>query len=312
MDDILVIKLGSLGDIVLAEGALHDIREHHQGDRITILTGSPYRWLFERCPWVDRVWTDARAPRWRLDRMWQLRRRLHDAGFAMVYDLQNSGRTHFYHRHLFPRVAWSGTVPGCSHHYAPVGTERGTAPLVAQLRAAGIAARHASRPRPDWMAVDAGPHLERARVKPPFAVLIPGSSSRNSNRRWPRYAELAQRLHERGYTLVTVPGPDEIEEVMGLPATPLLNAEGRYLDLLELAGVLNRAALVVGNDTGPTHIAAFLGVPGVAIFGGHVSHIKPALRDAGFRILEDRSLASITVDQVLATIDGQPLQAMRA
>jgi hypothetical protein len=49
-------------------------------------------------------------------------------------------------------------------------------------------------------------------------------------------------------------------------------------------------------------------VPGVALFGTHVSHIRPALRDAGFGILEDRDLANITVDQVLAAC-GAALQA---
>jgi ADP-heptose:LPS heptosyltransferase len=306
MDDILVIKLGALGDVVLSEGALRDIREHHPGQRITILTGPPYRRLLERCPWVDRVWTDPRAPRLRLDRMWQLRRRLHEAGFGMVYDLQNSGRTHFYYRYLFPRVAWSGTMPGCSHQYVPEPSERGTAPLVAQLRSAGIAARHASRPQLDWMAGDASGHLERAGVEPPFVTLIPGSSARNRDKRWPHFAGLAHRLRERGYTPVTVPGPDEIDEAIALPAVALFDAEGRCLDLLDLAGVLKRTALVVGNDTGPTHIAAFLGVPGVALFGTHVSHIRPALRDAGFGILEDRDLANITVDQVLAALPCGP------
>jgi ADP-heptose:LPS heptosyltransferase len=307
MAEILVIKLGSLGDVVLSEGALHDIREHHPGDRITVLTGAPYRQILERCPWVDRVWVDPRAPRLRLDRMWQLRRRLRDAGFSTVYDLQNSGRTHFYYRYLFPRVAWSGTIGGCSHPYVPAGGERGTAPLVAQLRAAGIAPRHASRPRLHWMARNASSHLARARVEAPFAVLVPGSSARNRDKRWPHYGELAHRLRERGLTPLTVPGPDEIEEAKALPALPLLDREGRYLDLLDLAGVLSRAALVVGNDTGPTHIAAFLDTPGVALFGAHVSHIKPALRDAGFAVLEASDLAAISVEEVLAAIGRQPV-----
>jgi ADP-heptose:LPS heptosyltransferase len=309
---ILVIALGSLGDILVKEGALHDLRLHHQHDRITVLTSPPYRLLLERCPWVDRVWTDARAPRWRIDRMWQLRRRLREGAFRMVYDLQNSGRTHFYYRYLFPKVEWSGTVPGCSHRYVPAGVSGGTKPLVEQLRAAGITVRHARQPRLEWLAEDASGHLNRAQVEPPFVVLIPGSSARNHDKRWPHYAALAHRLRERGYTPVTVPGPDEMDVADRLPAIPLLNAEGRALDLFQLAGVLKQATLVIGNDTGPTHIAAFLGVPGVALFGPHVSHIKPALRDAGFTILEARDLSSITADQVLAAIERQPLEAQPA
>jgi ADP-heptose:LPS heptosyltransferase len=301
--DILVIKLGALGDLVLAEGALRDIRAHHAGDRVTMLTTLPYRALGERCPWVDRVWIDPRAPRWRPDRLWRLRRAFHDGRFDMVYDLQNSPRTEFYFRHLFPRVAWSGTASGCSHPHPRDDTSYGLARLADQLRAAGVPVRFAQRPSLAWMVDDAGETLRRGAVSKPFAVLITGSSARNHQKRWPHYEQLALALRQRDCIPVTVPGPDELAFPLPAATLRLVRENGRWLDLFELAGVLARADLVVGNDTGPTHIAALLGVPGVALIrepGGYASEV---LAQAGMTVLESRDLGRISVGAVLAAID---------
>ena len=115
MRRILIIKHGAFGDVIQSEGALHDIREHHKGDDIAVMTTPPYRRIFERCPWVDRVIVDPRAPRWRIDLMRKLGQSIADEKFDMVYDLQNSARTAFYFRWFFKGVDWSGTAKGASH-----------------------------------------------------------------------------------------------------------------------------------------------------------------------------------------------------
>ena len=64
MSNILIIKHGSLGDIVQISGALLDIRNHFKNKKIYILTTSKYKNLFKRCPYVDEVLVDKRLPRW--------------------------------------------------------------------------------------------------------------------------------------------------------------------------------------------------------------------------------------------------------
>lgn len=51
-------------------------------------------------------------------------------------------------------------------------------------------------------------------------------------------------------------------------------ADGRALDLYALAGVLRHASAVVGNDSGPTHLAASLGRPGLALFGTGIAQAE--------------------------------------
>ena len=59
MSNILIIKHGSLGDIVQISGVLRDIRETHFDKKIFILTTMPYVELLSRCPYLDGVFIGA-------------------------------------------------------------------------------------------------------------------------------------------------------------------------------------------------------------------------------------------------------------
>ena len=66
MSNILIIKHGSLGDIVQISGVLRDIRETHKDKKIFILTTLPYIELLGTCPYIDGVLIDKRYPRWNI------------------------------------------------------------------------------------------------------------------------------------------------------------------------------------------------------------------------------------------------------
>ena len=66
MSNILIIKHGSLGDIVQISGVLKDIRKEHNKDKIFILTTFQYIELLSMCPFVDGVLIDKRLPRWNI------------------------------------------------------------------------------------------------------------------------------------------------------------------------------------------------------------------------------------------------------
>ena len=90
MSNILIIKHGSLGDIVQISGVLKDIRHSLEGKRIFILTTNPYSNLLKMCPYIDEVLVDKRLPRWNLSYLIQLKRMVKKYNFSYVYDLQNS------------------------------------------------------------------------------------------------------------------------------------------------------------------------------------------------------------------------------
>ena len=102
MSNILIIKHGSLGDIAQACGAIQDIYENHNNDQIYLLTTKPYFELFKKNPYLTDVILDKRLSRFNLIYLYSLMRRIKKLKISKVYDLQNSSRTGFYKRILFP------------------------------------------------------------------------------------------------------------------------------------------------------------------------------------------------------------------
>jgi ADP-heptose:LPS heptosyltransferase len=110
MSNILIIKLGSLGDIVQISGVLRDIREYHKTEKIIILTTSKYIDLFKNCPYVDDYLVDERLARYNIFYLLRLRKIINSLNFIKVYDLQNSNRTNFYKKFIFNIKDWSSSM----------------------------------------------------------------------------------------------------------------------------------------------------------------------------------------------------------
>ena len=107
----------------------------------------------------------------------------------------------------------------------------------------------------------------------PVVAIHPGTGAYSRARIWPveGFGEVARNLaHEYNARIVIVGGPDEIEIAARLEGivggASVLNLAGQT-SIHETAAVLERCDLLVGNDSGPMHIAAAMGVPVVAVFG---------------------------------------------
>jgi len=122
-----------------------------------------------------------------------------------------------------------------------------------------------AREREDGRQVLQSLGLEKERL----VLLAPGSGSEKKNWAAGRFAGLAAQLSEKGFTPLLLQGPADsaavaaVLESSGSRRPPVLADESPTT----LKGVLTHAQLFVGNDAGPTHLAALMGVPTVAIFG---------------------------------------------
>jgi ADP-heptose:LPS heptosyltransferase len=296
---ILIIKLGAFGDIIMAEGVFHDIRNHYENDHISVLTSPAYEEIYERCPWVDEVLTDPRDPRWRFDLMRKLNRRIDFDSFDVIFDLQRANRTSFYYRWFVKKASWSGMAEGCDLQYSIPPSEKISVmeEFAIQLETAGLTVTHSLSPDPSWFVDDVSEILDEAKVTEPYVVLLAGASARRTEKCWPYYDTLAERLIDKGICVLTVPGPDDFDLCRTIPGI-MLTGPHKYLDFFQLAGVLQKASYVVGNDSGPSHLASHLGVPGLAIFSGHVPAYRTGIDQGNFKYFEAEQMNLMTVGKV--------------
>ncbi len=295
---ILVIRHGALGDFVLSFGPFSAIRSHHAGQHVTLLTTAPFAPLARRSPWFDDVIVDDRPEWWNVPGLLHLRRRL--SGYCRVYDLQTSRRSSTYFR-LAGRPAWSGVARGASLPHANPDRDRmhTRERQREQLEMAGI--RQFPQPDLSWLAAAPPDAPDR------FALLVPGAAPHRPAKRWPaeRFGHLARVLHERGLVAVVVGSASEKALARTILAdTPGLDLTGRT-DLPALGALAARAALAVGNDTGPMHLAAAMGAPSLVLFSAESDPALTAPRtpDGGWAtVLREPNLADLTLDRVAAAI----------
>jgi ADP-heptose:LPS heptosyltransferase len=295
---VLVIRHGALGDIVLTFPAFEAIRRAHAGDVVVALTTAGFAGFLEKSPWFDEVMVDAKPEAWDLPGLMALRRQLR--GFDVVYDLQTSSRSARYFA-LAGKPKWSGISVGCCWpHDNPKRVFLHSRERIAeQLKVAGILAL----PAPDLGWLWGG--LEKFRLPAKYAVLVPGASAHRPEKRWPeqKFGALAVQL---AMPAVVVGGPDEakLAGVIKSFAQKTVDLTGKT-DLLELAAVVAGAALAVGNDTGPMHLAAAFGVASVVLFSGASDPALtcPRYPDGGWpSVLQAPHLSGVSVPQVVAAL----------
>lgn len=302
-DRILVIKLGALGDVIQAFGPFAAIRRHHADAHVTLLTTAPFAELARASRLFDDVWIDARPKAIELSGWLALRRRLREGRFRRVYDLQTSDRSSFYFRLFWPGPypEWSGIAKGCSHPHAnPWRDFMHTLERQAeQLKMAGID----RVPAPDFAWIEA----DAARFDPPerFALLIPGGAAHRPAKRWPaaRFGALAAWLADRGVQPVLLGLASEAAVIAAVRAAcPRALSLAGATSLFDIAALARRAALAVGNDTGPMHLIAALGCPSVVLFSSDSDPALCAPRGDRVTVLRRERLEQLPVEDVQAVL----------
>lgn len=298
--NILVIRLGALGDFVQSFAPFAAIRAHHPDAEITLLTTAPFAGLAALCPWFDRVEIDRRPAWWNVPGLLHLRRQL--AGFDFVYDLQTSGRSSRYFR-LAGRPPWSGIARGCSHPQSdPAREVMHTRERQAdQLRLAGIAAV----PPADLSFLTGRPVDKPVHS---YALLVPGAAPHRPAKRWPaeNFAEVAAFLHGKGVSPTVIGGKtdQELARIILDRCPQAIDLTGRTT-LPDLFALAAGAVLALGNDTGPMHIAAASGCRCIVLFSqeSDPSLTAPRMPDGAWpTVLRAPVLADLSTDRVVAAL----------
>jgi heptosyltransferase-3 len=257
------------GDLLLNVPAIRAVRERFPRARITLVVGRQNAAAVQGQAWADEV------------RVVDTRNFLGTLAAAARRgprpDLSIYFSTVSYSRSGALLTAWSGAPVRVGFDPARWG-ERDAARLTRALpfpesaphqseisMALARAVGAERRPPPPHFVPDRSA-LERA---PEGAVYLHPGAGKLKNR-WPadRFATVARELRARGHEVWLLEGPqdqgttDAVRDALGA-ALPLVRGES----IAHLAGRFARAALYVGNDTGPLHLAGAVGAPTVGIYG---------------------------------------------
>ncbi|MEQ8558582.1 MAG: glycosyltransferase family 9 protein [Henriciella sp.] len=312
---VLVIKLSALGDFVLALGAMRAIREHHPKAVMTLLTTPPYEGLAKATGYFQHIETDGRPKGVKATR--ELLKRIKNAKYDTIYDLQTSGRTANYFKALNLPFStpplWSGHAEDSAFfHDNPKRSDMHSIDRLAdQLKVAGIGpgkVKGGWPPMPDMSFVRRF-HGEKPSLTPayfsinePFALFIPGASAHREAKRWPveRYGGLAKHVADAGITPVIIGSKAESELAVEINRIePRARNIVTRTDLFQIVALAEKALFAVGNDTGPMHMAALSGCPGVALFATSESDPEKACpRGANIIVCKADTLDQLSVRDV--------------
>jgi len=299
--NILVIKLGALGDFIQALGPMAAIRDHHPDARITLLTTAPFVSFGRDCGYFDEIWTDSK-PRWSQIKEWAaLRNKLNSGRFARVYDLQNNDRTGLYFKLFTPKPEWVGTAKGASHRNASPERTAGHAfdGHVQTLSLAGI--DNVSVDSLEWIKGDSS-HFD---IPHPYILLAPGCAPSRPEKQWPatQFGILARTLYGWGFTPVIL---GTVQESVLVPpiqqqCPQIVDLTGRT-SLNDIVLLARDAAGAVGNDTGPMHLIAATLCPSFVLFSQHSDPVKHAPQGDHVKTITVKELSGLPASDVIAQL----------
>ena len=308
MSNILIIKHGSLGDLIQANGAIKDIKNFYKNRKVFLLTVDAYSIFMSECPYLDGVIIDKRLPRWNLLYLKKLKDKLLRYDISKVFDLQNSSRTKFYKRFIIKNAEWSSTEtslePGQNKNdfnQDPV-LDR----MEIQLKKSGIDTEFTKNIDLNWATTDIS-RLLKQYANNEYILLFPFCSVKHQNKKWPYFRELISEIkidYKNKYPILLAPGPQEIEEASKLNGKVVLD-DNKPVNIKTLVSLINKAKFVIANDTGPAHIASHLDKKGLVLFGSHTTAKKVSIENFNFKALTVQNLEDLSVETVLNEVKSR-------
>lgn len=285
---ILLVQLDHLGDAIISTALLPALKRTYPAAELHVLASPRAAEVFCRLPLVDRVHLcrdyrfDARP--WRrwlpATLLWalRLRRWRFDLGFDVRGELPLAAL--LWLAGVRRRIGWASGGGGflLTASGQPQAGRHELAARRELLRAAGVDAATREIALPNWPDEAWADRLVTSRMTAiadgdaPLVVLHLGAGT--AAKRWPleHWRTLVTRLlSQSSAALVLVGGNDDVERsrlaAQGYDSHRVLDLTGQ-LALVELAALCRRAALFVGADSGPAHLAAAVGTEVLALFSG--------------------------------------------
>ncbi|ADE16419.1 glycosyl transferase family 9 [Nitrosococcus halophilus Nc 4] len=272
MQRVLIIKLGALGDIIIATPHIKQIVRSYPEAEIWLLTAPEFASLFEEHPNLGVK----PFPRKGLQSLFAPLQWIRSQSFEVVFDLQGSDRSKmmtalsgatrryglgpgFPYTHCPPN---KGIVNGEVHSFSRLNRLLETAGLAAVQAGAYLEASEEQRLKVrDWLG-------KQGLLDREIVLIHAGSSTRWESKRWvtAHFVTLATVLEQQGITVVWVGGSEDVQLNQVLSQTAGIDASGAF-SLLELTELARHARFAVTTDSAPMHAIAAADIPVYALFG---------------------------------------------
>ncbi len=292
---ILLVRLRLIGDVVFTTPIIGALRRRYPAAHLTYLVEPGAAPAVATNPHLDAVRVVPRRRGWaRLRDDWQLARELRRARFDLAIDMHGGPRSAFLTWATRAPVRVGYDVPGrawmythCAHRAPGLHPRHSVENQWDLLTALDPQAFGPADPGRDRVVMPIAPdaresvnrRLATLGVPAGAPIVVLHVSAGNPFRRWPEdaFAALAAALAVRGpeRRVLVTSGPSDHDAAARVVAASrlaaasagarIVDAEG--LSLPELRALMDRAALFVGGDSGPLHVAATSDVAVVGLFG---------------------------------------------
>jgi heptosyltransferase-3 len=294
---VAVVRLRSLGDCVLTTPALDILKRARPDLRIAVVVEDRFRAVFERNPDIETLL----RPSWRELRAWspEFCLNLHGGSASARLTALSGARTRAGFAHFRWPWLYQVRIPRVQQIMGEERAFHSAEHIASAMFYLGVPRVEVPRARLFTATPFAACSNARA-----YAVIHPVASQPDKTWHAAGFLRAARFLRESldlDPVFIAGPGEDlgdfrEYRTVIGAP-------------LGEIKSLLSGAALFLGNDSGPAHMAAAFGLPVVAIFGASDPAIWHPWRTASVVIRNQAGIASVTERQVCDALERMRVHA---
>jgi ADP-heptose:LPS heptosyltransferase len=306
MAKILVIKFHPLKLFIQCVPAFAAIRKHHPNDEITILTERSLAKFCKKTNYFNKVWIDKKPIYLNPMGVYEIISIIKNGKFDLVYDLQNDERAEWYFRLIGMRKPkWNSSyVRWCSHFNKPNTNISYQQNILNQLKLIGIKAMPAVN-------LSTFSNNEADELPARYAMICPSGNKENLGHKWnlTNYAEVIKYLHEK-HNITSVLVGDNINDIHRnrmlasfCPSANPINFSGKT-SVNGIIAVASKALFCLGNETAPTHIAAFSGTKTIMLCSrfSPPSFIAPQVNNLA--VIEEPMLENLEISRVIDAIEA--------
>jgi len=285
---VAIIRLRSLGDCVLTTPAISILKSARPDLKLGVVAEPPFTQVFEGNPRVDELI----EPHWRSVRRFQpaLCLNLHGGTRSQWMTALSGARWRAGFAHYKSTIAYNLRIPRAQKTLGVNRTVHTAEHLASAFFALGAPLKEI--PRGELFTDGKLPFELKGR----YAVLHPYASTPEKTWLPERFAEVARYLQLWNIKPVFLAGPND-------DVTPFRSHAIAQGTLSEAKALLSKAAVFIGNDSGPAHMAAAFGIPSVVLFSTTNPAIWGPWRTEQEVIVAREGLSSVTVSRIIAALE---------